>query len=298
MSQLPTPPFRRIPLTSLFNVSEIITVLLYDFSPNFQTPGESHDFWEFVYVDRGELSITAGENKHRLTQGDMVFHKPGEFHSVECDGVHSATVFIMTFDCRSEAMEHFSERIIAVPGELTKLIRLLIAECKEGFTVSQYPLELRQNAPIGVEQLIKMYLEELLIRLMRIENSGKTGPVSPTRTDSDDRLASDISAYLAQHLYTNVTIEALCEQFHFGKSHLCEVFKKSHGVSILQYYLGLKLTEAKRLLHEDAMSVGEISETLGFESQSYFARLFKKHVGVSPREFRAAVVSDGTVQIG
>ena len=136
MSQLPTPPFKRIPLTSLFDVSEIITVLLYDFSPTFQTQGESHDFWEIVYVDRGELNIHAGESKHRLRQGDMVFHKPGEFHNVECDGVHSATVFIMTFDCRSEAMSHFAERIVRVPTELTKLMRLLISECSSGFTVS------------------------------------------------------------------------------------------------------------------------------------------------------------------
>jgi len=297
MSQLPSPPFKRIPLKSLFDVSEIITVLLYDFSPNFQTPGESHDFWEMVYVDRGELTITAGKKKHKLKQGDLVFHEPGEFHNVECDGIHSATVFIMTFDCRSDAMSHFAEKIVRIPTELTKLMRLLISECGSGFTVSQYPLELRPDAPTGVEQLIKIYLEELLIRLVRYNFDSTTGEISAQRYTAEDTLVRDMCSYMARHVYTNVTIEQLCEEFHFGKSHLCEIFKRATGVSIFRYYLTLKLTEAKRMLHEDSMSVGEISERLGFESQSYFARLFKRHIGVTPREFRAALVSDGTVRL-
>lgn len=295
MSQLPTPPFKRIPLTPLFVVNEIITVLLYDFAPNFSTLGESHDFWEFVYIDRGELDIHAGEEKHRLRAGDMVFHKPMEFHNIECDGTHSATVFIMTFDCRSEAMEHFASRILRVPTELTKLMRLLISESNASFTVSQYPLDLRQDAPIGGQQLIKIYLEELLIRLLRADTKTSVSGVASDRDVLDDTLANDMCAYLARHIYTNVTIEELTEHFHFGKSHLCEVFKRSQGTTILQYYLKLKLTEAKRMLHEENVSVGEISERLGFESQSYFARIFKRHVGVSPRDFRAAVISGNTV---
>lgn len=298
MSKLPTPPFKKIPLTSLFEVSEIITILLYDFAPNFQTVGEKHDFWEIVYIDRGELSIHAGERYCKLSAGDMVFHKPGEFHNIECDGVHSASVFIMTFGSESAAMEYFEGKIIKVPSELLKLVKLLIGEGSASFTVSEYPLGLRPDAPIGGEQLVKIYLEELLIRLMRLENNdGGAKNTKNSREGKESTLANEIAQYLAMHLYTKVTIDELCDRFHFGKSHLCDVFRKSKGESILRYYLKLKLAEAKSLLHEENTSVTEISERLGFESPSYFTRIFKRYTGVTPREFRRNVINSGTVYI-
>ena len=298
MSKLPTPPFKKIPLTSLFDVSRIITILLYDFAPGFHTVGEAHDFWEIVYIHRGELSLHAGDRLCHLSRGEMVFHRPGEFHNIECDGVHSASVFIMTFDCHSPAMEYFAGRILRIPGELTKLVKLLIDESTSSFTVSQYPLKLRGDAPIGGQQLVKMYLEELLIRLMRFYEAQGTGVDGGEVGElSGGTLANEIRIYLASHIYTKVTIEELCDRFHFGKSHICEVFRRATGDSILQYYLKLKLTEAKRMLHEESTTISEISERLGFESASYFSRIFRRHVGMTPGEFRKTVINTATVYL-
>ena len=112
-------------LQSIVNVSKIVTVHYYEFDKNFIFRGESHDFWEMVYVDRGEISIYAGESRHHLKQGEVVFHQPNEFHSIAGAGAHGASVFIITFDCHSSAMQFFRERIDAVPQDLLSLMKRL-----------------------------------------------------------------------------------------------------------------------------------------------------------------------------
>ena len=62
-----------------------------------------------------------------------------------------------------------------------------------------------------------------------------------------------------KNLYGRLTLNDLTDKFHFSKSFLCEQFKKNTGASPINYYLDLKLTEAKRLLREDDLTVTEIS---------------------------------------
>lgn len=286
----------KIPLKNIINVTRVITILCYDLAPKFYTTGETHDFWELVYVDRGEISIRAGEKKHRLKQGEAVFHQPNEFHSIECDGVHGASVFILTFDCHSPAMKFFCERIGKIPTELLSLMKRLIEESTRTFHASRYPLRLRSNAPIGGQQLIRLYLEELLIRMMRAtEKKPELGQVFTSKELLENTLAREICTYLNAHLYDRVTLEALSETFHFGKSHLCDVFKKSMGDSIIHYYLDLKIAEAKRLLREEHLTVSEIAERLNFDSPAYFSRCFHKHTGTSPSAFRNRLINDTAV---
>ena len=99
--------FAMMPLRSVINITKLITVLSYELSPNFYTEGETHNFWEMVYVDRGKIYCHADDEVKLLKKGEIIFHQPNEFHSLKCDGVQSASVFIITFDCKSSAMNFF-----------------------------------------------------------------------------------------------------------------------------------------------------------------------------------------------
>ena len=287
----------KIPLKNIVNVSRIVTLYYFDFSPNYSTRGETHDFWEIVYVDSGELDLQGGEVVHHLSQGEMIFHKPNEYHNVRCDGLHSASVFIITFECRSPAMKFFFERTMKVPKPLRSMMRTLIDECTQNFEVSSTPLRQYPNAPLGGLQLIRNYLECVLICMMRQgeERNDRQREFFTSQENLEGSLAQDLKEYLNARLYGRVTLEELSEHFHFGVSTLCGIFKKSTGQTILHYFMELKINEAKRLLREDGKTVSEISELLGFESPQYFSRMFRKYVGMSPRDFRNTLVNRSNV---
>ena len=288
----------KVTLTNTVNVTKIVTILSYELSPTYKNSGERHDFWEIVYVDRGEISCRRNVESNIVRSGEIIFHSPNEFHSIECNGCDSASVFIVTFDCKSPAMRYFNGRSLKVPANLRSLIKRLTEESEKNFYVSEYPLRVKENAPIGGQQLIRVYLEELLIQMMRSEEKKtESGVIFSSRESLEDSLVRSICDYLAQNVDRRVTLEEMSEHFHFGKSHLCDVFKKTLNDTIINYHTKLKIEKAKSLLKSNRMNISEVASTLGFENPEYFTRCFKKHAGVSPRAFRARLIPDATVYL-
>ena len=75
----------KTPLKSVFTVRAVYTVHYFRYAQLFEFAGESHPFWEFVYIDSGTASITADGRKFDMSQGDAYFHKPNEFHTIKTD---------------------------------------------------------------------------------------------------------------------------------------------------------------------------------------------------------------------
>ncbi|MBQ8415665.1 MAG: helix-turn-helix transcriptional regulator [Clostridia bacterium] len=285
--------FIKTTLKNIINISRLVTVYCYDLSPNFSNEGETHDFWEIVYMDHGEATVRAGKRSLVLHQGEMIFHKPNEFHNIACDGAHSAYVFIMTFDCHSVAMKYFCDRVIKIPTELSSMITMLIDESTKTFQGLSYPLTVRRDAPLGGEQMIRLYLESFLIRLMRqSEDLQESKTLFTSKETLENTLTQEICTYLGARVHQKLTLKEVSEHFHFGKTHLCEVFKKNTGSTIIGYFLDLKIKEAKRMLKEEHYTISEISERLAFESPAYFSRIFRNRTGTSPGSYRKMLINN------
>lgn len=68
------------------NIESIVTIHYFEYMKNFVFQGESHDFWELLYVDKGEVSVRAENEWLTLHAGDIIFHRPNEFHAFESIG--------------------------------------------------------------------------------------------------------------------------------------------------------------------------------------------------------------------
>ena len=79
--------------------------------------GESHDFWESVFVLKGRAGITAGETVYTLEEGQMIFHPPGEFHRIWNAGDDFLRVVIVSF-----SVEYF-------PLEKHQICRFIPEDC-------------------------------------------------------------------------------------------------------------------------------------------------------------------------
>lgn len=282
-------------MSDLIHIKRIVSVCSFDLAPSFATESDMHDDWEFMYVDSGQVICTVDDHTQTLHQGDILFHRPGEMHRTVCNGKHSASIFTVIFECRSCTMSAFAGAALTVPDKLMPVLGQISRECISTFNVSVYPLTEREGAPIGGEQVIRNRIEEFLILLLRsVHSVPELGTVSAR--ESSEGLAAEIRRYLEAHLYDRVTIDGLTEEFHFGKTYICQRFKKSVGTSVLDYHIDLKITEAKRLLREERVTVREIADRLGFESAEYFSRCFKKRTGYSPISFRRMLITSAKVK--
>ena len=86
------------------NIESIVTIHYFEYMKNFVFQGESHDFWELLYVDKGEVSVRAENEWLTLHAGDIIFHRPNEFHAFESIGEKAPNLVAISFYCFSPAM--------------------------------------------------------------------------------------------------------------------------------------------------------------------------------------------------
>ena len=65
------------------DIDAIITLHYFEYMKNFEFKGESHNFWEFLYVDKGTVAVRADDTWTTLKTGDIIFHQPNEFHAIK-----------------------------------------------------------------------------------------------------------------------------------------------------------------------------------------------------------------------
>ena len=273
----------------VIDVTSIITIHYFEFGPTFIYDGEQHDFWEMVYVDKGSVLIQRDAETLTLNQGEILFHAPREFHAIRSLD-SSPNFFVISFDCRSAAMARFMKYRTKLDKTLHSYLASIIKEAEKTYTIPKNDPDLKkltpkENAMLGGEQLIKTYLEQFLIFLLRATISSKA-PSFPQKDAQADPLIEAMQQYLMNNIEKNIRIEDLCKKFDYSRSYLSRRFQRKTGQTITTYATRLKIKEAKRLMRETDLNLTQISARLSFESPQYFARVFKRVTGMTPTEFK------------
>lgn len=279
-------------ITNLINVSKIITIHYFEFDKNFKSKIESHDFWELVYAETSPIICTANGETILLNKGEILFHKPNEVHSLCADTKNAPNVFIVSFECKSEAIHFFENKKLKINSEISNYVYDIIEESKKTFDLpysnpDTKKMMLKNKPTLGGMQLIKNMLELFLIKLMRSETETLgNNSTFIFEKDYSEFIVKKIIEILNKNLSNNLTIDDICLELNYNKSYLFRQFKKSTGSSIMNYFTALKINKAKQLLREGELSVKEISIALGFDTPNYFSKLFKKQTGCSPLQYK------------
>lgn len=97
---------------------------------------------------------------------------------------------------------------------------------------------------------------------------------------------TEISDYILENCGGKITLEILCEKFHFSKNHIINIFKKAYGMTPIAYLQKQRLQKSEYLMEITSDSLESIAEACGFNSYAYFYRLFMRKNGISPEKWR------------
>ena len=290
---LQTKKFYMHKISNLLNVQKIVTIHYQALEKNYTFPEETHDFWEINYADKEDIFVILDGQKIELKQGEIIFIKPNQPHYVE-SGNKEPNLFIISFTCRSESMHFFAEKKYSVPENYRYLLQNIMTEATDTFQIPEFDpnlteLKLRENPNLGGEQIIKNSLETLLIYLLRSEQKrATTQEFFVSKIADSSELEDEIVRILTSRIYGKFTLADLSNELHYGTTRLCTFFRDKTGRSIYQTYLKLKIDEAKKLIRKNK-SFLEITDLLCFDSISPFTFVFKKHVGMTPSEYRNSI---------
>ena len=281
-------------LKSIVNISRIVTIHDYEFDKSFSFPGERHDFWELVYVDKGQLEISRDGELMTLSQGEIIFHAPNEFHSVRA--LNSSPNFIViSFVCTSPAMEYLRRYNTVLDKSLKPILSSVISEAKRSFNIPKNDpylkgLEKSDNALIGGEQLIKTYIEQLLIFFIRNVTAKGETYIFPSKERMEMHLVSKLKALIEDDPEGEFCVEDVCRALGYSRSYLSRLFREQTGDTIAHYAVSAKIRLAKALIREGSMNFAEISDRLSFDNPQYFSRVFKRITDMTPSEFRSSLL--------
>lgn len=288
--------YKKIPLERVFQVEAVVSVHYFEYMSDFQFPGESHGFWEFLCVDKGEVTVTAQDMRYVLRRGQMIFNQPYEFHTVEANGVIAPNLVVISFCCDSPAMDFFKNGIVSITEAEKSLLASVITEARQAFSSrldDPYLKELkrRPNQCFGSEQMIAVCLEHLLIQLYRRCNSLDEAIPAPRSIGPklDQEAYQRVLEYMDANITRQLTIQKICHDNLLSRSQLQKLFQLHNGCGVIDYFSRLKIEAAKQFIRERSLNFTQIADTLGYASIHYFSRQFKKVTGMTPTEYASSI---------
>ena len=122
------------------------------------------------------------------------------------------------------------------------------------------------------------YLIENNIKLLISEYSNMKTEFNP--------LSTNIRNYIEESLYGDISVRQIAYVFNYNEKYIGKSFKKHTGKTIKEYLNDKRLEKSEELLKNTNLPITEISARTGFNNITYYNRLFKKHYGMSPTEYR------------
>lgn len=235
-----------------------------------------HNYYEIYYLVKGKVIYFINNMSFNLKEGDMVLIPPGVIHRTAKTDENSTERILLTFspsflgkEKNNEMLDCFKHCHIRDARRFEKYLNSI-----ENETIQKEILS---------EDMIKYLLGTMLIKLSRtLQNN-----IIETETDNDIRQIAD---YITDNYSTEITLDMLSEKFSISRGHLSRKFKTLTGFGINEYVNLVRIKNAEVLMNNPKLSITEIATICGFNDSSYFASVFRKQKGVSPRELRKTLL--------
>jgi len=103
---------------------------------------------------------------------------------------------------------------------------------------------------------------------------------------SDNMMINESIKFMNIHFEKEITIDVLAKHSKLSKSHFTKLFTQEMQVSPMVYLKNIRLQNAKKMLRTKELNITQVAQKCGFNSTSYFTKLFKEHFSLTPKEFR------------
>lgn len=271
-----------IKIKSSISVDEIVFVMNHKFEyTNHHSGDDAHDYPEILYVLSGTVYVTADNENFVLNEGELFIYPPNCYH--KRTHPFKATGLIISFRLSGNGIDDYYKKIITLNNESKFFFINLMEEALNKLSFADDEISdstLIPNKGVTPEE-IEILKKKLEIFILMLSNQVTS---INKHSKSTGEILSIIETFNDNIRY-NYSNEELAKLNSISESKLKYLFRENFNTSPYAYFQKLKIEHAKKLLLDGKKSVTEIAEMLGFQTIHYFSRFFKKHVGISPREY-------------
>ncbi|WP_308635315.1 helix-turn-helix domain-containing protein [Paenibacillus silvisoli] len=245
--------------------------------------------YQLQYVLEGEAEYEIEGNLYHTTKGDLLFHAPGEVHRV-------ATKTRKPYVCISVVF-HFGET--AYPVE--QLIGFLTKKTDRPHDMGNFaghPLENKLSELIHQYKqpgfFAQQQAQQLLMNILLLLGNGKNGrrEASPIQDSAGKAKLILLRNYIDSRLREGFQHKELEELSGWSRNYIISQFKRTFGMSPIQYLVWARLEKAKELALQSGYSFSQIAEEVGYSNIHSLGKAFKQKTGMSMSQFVGTLFKD------
>lgn len=260
------------------NITAFYSIFYEKLMPDYNYPGEIHDFWEIVLVLSGNIGVTAGSNVFILEEGQCILHRPMEFHSLWSAKGTSPEIVLFTFE--ADILTLPEKFIFSTTKNIQQTLLNLALESEKIFEKDYIHVKSVKKDRLFEAQRLTNNLELVLISLFHYMQNDITSSI----TESGEKYSAIVQC-MEKNIEKNISIEELAELCGMSCSGLKKTFKKYAGIGAGQYFNNMKMIRAAESIKE-GKSVSEAALEVGFTDPNYFSTAFKRICGYSPSQLK------------
>ncbi|WP_308634169.1 AraC family transcriptional regulator [Paenibacillus silvisoli] len=274
-----------------------------------------HEFVELVYVVRGKGKHVFEGTHYDVHAGDVFIINPGETHAYEVEKGEQMEIINCLFMPSFIPDALLGELEITGSMDYFYVHPFLKHEVRFNHRLNlhgqdaAHALQLLENMiremngrSIGHTTLIRLQMIELLVLLSRYYTLMQQQRIHPSpRQMEREMTAKRIYGYLERNYEKKITLQSLSSLFNASIRQLNRLMQEEYNRSVFEALHEIRIERAKHLLHDTDEKVIVIATMVGYEDQSFFNRLFLRHVGCSPSQYRASgytgeetIIANGT----
>ncbi len=237
-----------------------------------------HRTFELYYTVDGERDYFVGDRYFKVRKNDLVFIPAGMLHRTAGKG---ATRFLLYFSRRFAERFFTEETLVSLLPDTPFVYRPEDNDTRlfEAFSSLLNDFSAQEQAPETKDEI------RLAGGLFRLLYHVRTEENHYAAQDHAEERISLIVKFINEHFSTISGLDQIAERFFVSKYHLCHTFKKHLGVSLVTYLNTIRIRAACDILRKGKSKPSEIAVACGFNSTSYFCKVFKDETGFSPGEY-------------
>lgn len=275
-------------LQNELTVETVHTLYFYRFAPTFMNGMEKHDFYELFYVVSGSMLVVYDDKVLSLKERQFIIVPPMVRHGMRPDNCYASSISI-SFYVKGLNDELVTNKVSVLSNQELEMLNIAVSNYVNNLEKTQWSY--RNERPTKNEfahlQMIRNSLEMLLILITRDFMGSPTQRKDVAAvTDSQKQVAKQVAAYIVEHCTEKITLEELGKKFGYSVGHLCRIFKMAQSDSIINFMLKERIKNAVGLMENTDYSLQRISDECGFDTIQYFSKIFKRYIGMTPKEYK------------
>lgn len=258
----------------------------------------AHSFFELCYVYQGAGIFRHEGIVHRVKTADLFIARPNKQHEIIADEADPLGIYFWAFTLETSVDETTSlsallKQLADRPAAKESLPNGRLANSLLPKTPApqleptlQLIADELTNPRVGYRPALQGLFTKLMVDTVRIWEDPQAPTPDKAIFDPDAALINTITRFLHDNYPQRLWLRDVAAQVHLSERHVNRLFKQGTGQSVMAYLTQLRLEEAKRLLLQPNVLIGEVGTAVGFEDGRYFSTLFRQHTGLTPTAFR------------